>query len=66
MSKAPKKTTDIDPAKEYRVRFKKFHQVKRQEFRPLHVYYMSGALLAELPAEKIATFEVAEPLRYDR
>lgn len=55
--------TDIDPAKEYRVRFKRLHKQGRVEFKPLHAYYMSGRALEALPADKIASFEVAEPLQ---
>ncbi len=58
------KKTTYDPAVEYRVKLRKPHAFSaRRTFLPLHAYYLTGDVLAEIPAEIVLSAEPMPPMR---
>lgn len=60
MAKSPTKPAAYDPAVEYRVKLRNPHHYSaRRTFQPLHTYYLSGEVLASIPADVVLS---AEPM----
>ena len=49
----------IEADRVYKVRFRLPHTVGRLKFSPLHSYKIKGRILAEIPAQKLASVEAA-------
>lgn len=57
--KKPDEPSVIEADRVYKVKFRLPHASGRMKFSPIHSYRIKGSILAEIPAQKIAS---AEPI----
>lgn len=58
MSKAKGKPVEIDPEARYEVKLAKPHLRKGRMMSPMHTHRMTGRMLAEIPADRVASFQI--------
>lgn len=55
-----KPLTEINPDRMYAVKFRKLYVRGRDKFSPIHRYRIKGAILADIPSDRILSAEAIE------